>query len=184
MRVRFLRAIATVAIALLALAPQAGAQTSIFQALLLGANEVPPNSASGFGVSIFVYDLSTRQFEISTGFVGLSAAPIAGHIHRAPAGVNGPVVFDFSSSLPPTTFGSVAPRNGVLSATDEIELFAGNLYVNLHTPQRPGGEIRGQLTFLSGDMPGTVVPEPATVVLLASGMLALGIVGVRRRGAA
>lgn len=178
-------AVAVVAIlALLTLAPRADAQASIFQALLFGENEVPPNGSPAFGVSLLVYNLGTNQFELSTGFVGLSAAPIGGHIHRAPPGVNGPIIFNFTSALPPAPFGSTVPLNGTLSADDEVNLFAGNLYVNLHTPLFPAGEIRGQLLFVGGDMPGTVVPEPATVVLLASGMLGLGIIGVRRRHSA
>lgn len=185
MRLQFPRAavVAAAAFALVTLAPRADAQSSIFQALLFGANEVPATTSPAFGISILVYDLSTNQFEISTGFVGLSAAPIGGHVHRAPAGVNGPIIFNFTSTLPAATFGSSIPANGTLSAADEINLFAGDLYVNLHTPLYPAGEIRGQLLFVAGDLPGTVVPEPATAALLASGLLALGIVGVRRRPA-
>jgi len=43
-----------------------------------------------------------------------------------------------------------------------------------------GGEINGRFVFGGGGNPN-VIPEPATVVLLASGMLALGIVARRRR---
>jgi hypothetical protein len=40
-------------------------------------------------------------------------------------------------------------------------ILAGRSYINFHTTQNPGGEIRGTLT---------PVPEPATVLLLGSGL--------------
>src|SRR5262245_38906691 len=40
-------------------------------------------------------------------------------------------------------------------------IFSGLAYINFHTNQFPGGEIRGQLT----------VPAPATLLLLGSGLV-------------
>jgi hypothetical protein len=48
----------------------------------------------------------------------------------------------------------------------------GTAYINIHTRAYPGGEIRGFIT---------ATPEPATVALTATGLLALGGVGLRRR---
>lgn len=183
MRLRLIRATAIAAVALFTLAPAASAQTSIFQAFLLGANEVPPTGSNGFGISVLVYNFNSNSFEISTGFIGLSAAPVGGHIHLGEAGTNGPVIFNFTSFLPATSSGSTDPTNGTLSAADELELYAGNLYVNLHTAQYPAGEIRGQLLFAGGGMPGpgTVVPEPSTLILLTSGLAGLGVLMLRTR---
>jgi hypothetical protein len=51
-------------------------------------------------------------------------------------------------------------------------ILAGLAYINFHTVQNPGGEIRGQLA---------VVPEPSTYVLMATGIGALGMIARRRR---
>jgi hypothetical protein len=51
-------------------------------------------------------------------------------------------------------------------------IFAGRAYVNFHTTQNPGGEIRANIT---------AIPEPSTYLLLASGLGFVGMVGYRRR---
>jgi hypothetical protein len=61
------------------------------------------------------------------------------HIHRAPAGVDGPITHPFESVQ--------SPFSGVFefSAEDLEDLHAGNLYVNVHSDAFPAGEIRGQI---------------------------------------
>jgi hypothetical protein len=49
-------------------------------------------------------------------------------------------------------------------------LFSGQTYLNIHTSQFPGGEIRGQLE---------AVPEPATLLLFSTGLV--GAMGVLRK---
>lgn len=168
-------------------APVAQAQaTSFFMAILLGASEVPPVTSSGFGVAFFGYDIGTNRFEVGTAFSGLTGEPLVAHIQRGAAGVNGPIAFTFSDALfsDATPFGFAGgslPARGTLSGEDEVSLFAGSLYVNIGTATFPEGEIRGQLRFVSGAQPPQVVPEPATVLLLGSGLALLGLVGSRRR---
>jgi hypothetical protein len=63
----------------------------------------------------------------------------AAHIHQAPAGEDGGIIHPFESPE--------SPFRGVFefSAEDLENLFAGNLYVNVHSTAYPGGEVRGQI---------------------------------------
>jgi len=70
----------------------------------------------------------------------LTGPVIAAHIHRGPAGTNGPVVVPFSPSLGPGC--TMVTRELALAILDNPSAY----YVNVHTPLHPAGEIRGQLT--------------------------------------
>jgi Cu/Zn superoxide dismutase len=111
---------------------------STFKATLNGTSEVPSNASSATGTATLTYNPNTKVFTI--GVTHNLAAATAGHIHKAAAGSNGDVVFPFTSITSPINFTSVP-----LSASQEADLNAGLMYVNLHTASFPGGEIRGQL---------------------------------------
>ena len=116
---------------------------------LLGSNEVPPvtTAARGHG-----------EFRITGGF-GLQylvtvediQAITTSHLHRGAPGENGPPVlwlYDATgANAPGGAFDPANPLRGSATPTAEIlaDLLAGRLYINVHTLQHPGGEIRGQL---------------------------------------
>jgi hypothetical protein len=86
---------------------------------------------------------------------GLGAFPIAAHIHKGAAGVNGPIVVDLKATAKSTWKGTsprvaqkcVSAKAAVVSA---IRRNPSGYYANVHTPKNPGGAARGQLKAGSG----------------------------------
>ena len=114
----------------------------IFAATLSGAQEVPPAATAATGQAEVMYNENTGKVSWKVTYSGLSAAPTAGHIHGpAAAGQNAGVVIPFASNL------TSQPITGETTITlaQYADLAAGLYYVNLHSSQFPGGEIRGQL---------------------------------------
>lgn len=149
----------------MATAPSAAVlQELVFFANISGENEVPGNDSPALGFLSGVYDTGTNNFEfswlITPNLQGTPSAPGA-HIHRAPAGSNGPIVFGFASGEW-DLFGSATWED--LSSENLADLVAGNLYVNFHTSAFPGGEVRGQILL---------VPTPGTLGLAGVGLLAM-----------
>ena len=67
---------------------------------------------------------------------------VAAHIHIGAAGVNGPIIVPLANTA--VDVWSV-PANTRLSADHYAAFKRGELYVNAHSAQFPGGEIRAQL---------------------------------------
>ena len=80
---------------------------------------------------------------ITGTFEGLSSRATSAHIHRAPKGRRGPVVFPLS-----VTNAATGELGGtvVLSDSQVHELNQGHYYVQIHTETNPEGEIRGWLS--------------------------------------
>lgn len=125
-------------LSILLVAGAAMAETHIYTTELSGANEVPPNESPATGTATLSVDTETLVATWEAMFSGLTADQTGAHFHNAPAGANGGVMF----GLP---LGS--PINGTweMDQAQYDELVAGNVYLNIHTVEFPGGEIRGQM---------------------------------------
>jgi hypothetical protein len=125
-----------------------------YVATLSGANEVPAVSTSASGRVVLIVAADGQSAEYSVEASGLGSGVTGGHFHRGAAGLNGPVILSFYSTNGVAAGSTDLEREGriarVINKTqlDTIltDLRAGNLYANIHTSLRPGGEIRGQMT--------------------------------------
>lgn len=147
--------------AVVSVAGAASAAEFVFHAYISGLNEVPANNSPALGFMAGVYDDAANTFSfswvITDNLIGVPASPGA-HIHNAPAGSNGPIVFGFSDPDGSWALNGEAVWSG-LSQDHVNALFAGNLYINFHTTTFPGGEVRGQ-----------IVPAPGCIALAGAGL--------------
>lgn len=150
-------------------AATASADLFQFTASPSGDQEVPPSGSPATGTMTGVYDdvANTFSFEWSVmDLLGTPASP-GSHIHNAPAGSNGPIVFGFNNPDGSWPLMGSATWSGL--SPDEVQaLFDGNLYINFHTDQFAPGELRGQITL---------VPAPGALALVGVG----GLAALRRR---
>jgi hypothetical protein len=114
----------------------------IYEAVLSGSQEVPPATTPGTGNAELMLNTNTNTLKWKVTYSGLTGAATGAHIHGpAPVGANAGIVVPFSGNL------NAQPITGEAQITAEQAgaLAAGQWYVNIHTAQFPGGEIRGQL---------------------------------------
>lgn len=112
----------------------------------------------------------------SQGFTDLSSLSSASHIHGPTTSNNGNgftqtagVIFTLTRSSSAVTGGTFTNAPILLTEPQEADLLNGKYYINIHTTNNTGGELRGFLV--------QAVPEPSTALL----GLACGAVFLLRR---
>jgi hypothetical protein len=186
-------------LAVFAALPATAASTA-YTVNLSGPAESPPNTSPGIGLATVTFDDVANTMGLGVTFSGLLGGVTASHIHcctdlpgEGTAGVatTVPTFPGFPSGV---TSGSYANTFDMLAATSYNPAFltvngladpaaafaflmegaaAGKAYLNIHSSEFPGGEIRGFLV---------PVPEPQTYALMLGGLALTGWAARRRRG--
>jgi hypothetical protein len=149
---------------------------------LLGGNEAPTAvSGGGTGGEVstgITFNTATNDLTIligwgsGNGFTDLTGSATVGHIHGPTASASNASFFQAAGVLIGLDnlagWNNSATNGGFngtvnLTAGQATSLLEGRLYINIHSSQNPGGEIRGQLI---------AVPEPSTLILGASAVVA------------
>ncbi len=118
-----------------------------FYAYLSSAQEVPTNASTATGFARVVVNEAAGTLTFSVTFTGFSSNQTASHIH-ASTGTAGAIGANTSVAI---NFGAVGGTAGTISGSAAItpaqlaQIRAHFAYVNVHSVNFPGGEIRGQL---------------------------------------
>ena len=129
--------------------PLATAKSGGSAAIPLNAAQETTGSTSAGG-GFFEYSIDGSELCYTLSVKELSMAPFAAHIHRAGRNVAGPI--NVTLVTPPAATSTVsacvtADGAGDMTSAELAAIIADPraFYVNVHTTNWPGGEVRGQL---------------------------------------
>ncbi len=184
----------TLVCAALTVASIGQSQIFVFTANLDGASEAPPNFSPGTGTTTVTMNTTLTTMRVQVQFQNLVGTTTASHIH-APTATPFTGTAGVATELPSFTGFPLGVTSGTYDHTFDMTLVGnwnatflannggtpgaaftaflgymnqGRTYLNIHSTEYTGGEIRG---FLEP------VPEPASIIALGLGAAAL----LRRR---
>lgn len=112
---------------------------------------------NNFGGAIMIYDPATNRFNLRTSLFNYTQNFTNSHIHEGGPGISGPVRTALGTNPNADAYSNV---NGYIAGThdnvqfvgDVMGLLSGNMYLNYHSTQFGGGQLRGQLG-ISNEIP-------------------------------
>ncbi len=155
----------------------------VYSANLFGSNQTTSVMSNGYGSILLERTGNTVVVTGSFQLTSPLATEINGgiHIHQAPAGSNGDVLQPLTVTLTNGGFsGEIRAEDNTYDFSDEeiANLMAEGWYINVHSDQWPGGELRGQLTPLATAKFRTHLSgmnQTPPVISFATGKLALAL---------
>jgi len=119
----------------------------MFTAALNGAQETPSVSTNATGTAWAMLSDDRKTLFYQVTYAQLSSAFSASHFHLGLTGVAGGVI----EAITPNFIGNTASGSWT-NLPDSIvgALLSGKIYLNVHSANHPGGEIRGQLWPVKG----------------------------------
>ncbi|HUG12532.1 MAG TPA: CHRD domain-containing protein [Opitutaceae bacterium] len=112
-----------------------------------GANEVPARNTPATGWAAITYNPGTKVISTLIEIEDF-ANPITGsHYHTAPAGMNAGVTLGLGPEGSYVRVGDDLTGEflNLVWPSASLPLLTGGVYLNIHSPVYPGGEIRGQV---------------------------------------
>ncbi len=115
----------------------------IITAKMTGGNQVPAVTTSADGVASITFNDDYTQAVVNATVSNLSSEFTGIHIHDGAPGTNGSVIFNLTEDYKK---GRVTSSIDI-TKTDVAKFIDGTYYINLHTANNPGGELRGNLSL-------------------------------------
>jgi uncharacterized surface protein with fasciclin (FAS1) repeats len=122
-----------------------------YEVMLEGAQEVPPVETDAMGSATVTYNEDTGEMTLA-GSVSNLSSPLfdvstvgPAHIHEAPRGENGGVAFPIDVDRSEDGLSATLSLTATLTDEQASTLQSGGYYINIHTENFNGGELRGQI---------------------------------------
>lgn len=142
--------------------PYVPTEPSTIELDLTGAQEVPAVKSAASAFARITVNPTTKELSYAITLSGVAPGAVTGlHVHRGGPTENGPHVFDIINAPFSTISGKTTLSDSAIN-----DLYAGNLYLRLHTVDFPAGAARAQIVVPAphdGDHDHAPVSTPSTV---------------------